>query len=77
MPVRMMVFHSSIESLIPPRTATPELRCLFSLVPDPKEDDRNDSDALTKATCLRLCDAVEGVEGEVDKAAEMGRGGVD
>jgi hypothetical protein len=76
MPVRMMVLNSSMESLMPPSTATPEPRCFFSLGPDPKEDDQSDSNTLAKATCLRLRDEV--TEGVVeDRAAEVYQGGVD
>ena len=55
----MMVVNLSIESLMLPSTDTlTEPCCLFSLGPNPKEDDQNDSDALAKAMCLYLCDEV-------------------
>jgi hypothetical protein len=63
MPLRMMVLNLLIDSLMPPSTDTPaELRCFFLLGPDPQEVDCDDSDVLTKVTCLRFCDkAMEGV----------------
>jgi hypothetical protein len=72
----MMVLNLSIESLMPPSTATPELHCFFSLGPDPKEDDQSDSDTLAKVACLCLCDEV--TEAVVkDRAIEVCQGGVD
>jgi hypothetical protein len=58
MPLHMMVLNLLIDSLMPPSTDTPEVHCFFSLGPNPKEDDRNDSDALAKVTCLCFCDKV-------------------
>ena len=59
MPLCMMVLNSLIDSLTPPSTDTPaEVHCFFSLGPNPKEDNQNDSDALVKATCLCFCDEV-------------------
>ena len=54
---------------MPPSTDTPaEVRCFFSLGPIP-EGDRNDSDALVKATCLHFCDEV--MEGAVEDEQKL------